>query len=79
MLTCCTVKCYGDTFELICFEFNFFFFFFFLTNNGTAMAVLAAPLPAALLPVHLTDCVIYIFLLLIHASLLLILILQLST
>ena len=45
MLSCCTVKCYGDAFELICFEFNFFFF---LRNNGTAMAVLAAPLPAAL-------------------------------
>ena len=49
MLSCCTVKCYGDAFELICFEFNFgFYYFFILRNNGTVMAVLAAPLPAAL-------------------------------
>ena len=38
-----TVQCYGDVFKLI-----FWKFFFYLRNNGTAMAVLAAPLPAAL-------------------------------
>ena len=38
-----TVQCYGDVFKLI-----FWKFFFNLRNNGTAMAVLAAPLPAAL-------------------------------
>ena len=38
------VQFYGDVFELI-----FWSFFFNLRNNGTAMAVLAAPLPAALL------------------------------
>ena len=29
MLSCGTVKCYGDAFELICFEFNFWFVYFF--------------------------------------------------
>ena len=40
ILSCCTVQCYGDVFELI-----LFWSFFNLRNNGTAMA---APLPAAL-------------------------------
>ena len=26
---CCTVKCYGDAFGLICFEFNFVLSFFY--------------------------------------------------
>ena len=51
MVSCCTVKYYGDAFELI-FLFNFFYsFYFILRNNGTAMAVLAAPLPEALLDI----------------------------
>ena len=55
MLSCCTVKCYGDAFELICYEFNFFFkYVFFKINNGAAMAVLAAPLPVALILLHST-------------------------
>ena len=37
------VQFYDDVFELI-----FWSYFFNLRNNGTAMAVLAAPLPAAL-------------------------------
>ena len=38
-------RCYGDAFEFL----SFIFFIFFYRNYGTAMAVLAAPLPAALI------------------------------
>ena len=46
MSSCCAIKCYGDVFE---FHFFSFILSYLFEKNGTAMAVLAAPLPAALI------------------------------